>query len=884
MEVDNSILPYNNVKEIEEYHPMDPPLPDCFQNDNDIISFQIDLPKKYELDKDNQIRGEIEKRYSKQFSEISINLNNPNFNGNNENNNDNNPYSLNSKINDVENSNKNISVRDKIISQNNSINKNKNNNQNKKNSNNNINEINAYNNKDYISSNNEDYIIVNKEFTLNDNNKKYINECSIFNDLNSTTNKKNYNIKNDKSSITSNKYNTNNNQKLNKTELTFNINKLKNKNSLFYKKKNDNRDNAIYFDISKYKRKSKKQKKNVLQQIQDKKCPCDVEEESENGVEEFTVPIKLGKYSNDTHSHFNEKATINNNSSKLLNNINQINDNDNGSNIFKNYTSKKNNRSTKNEIPIALSDKKKLGFDYDKKLNDSLEKLGLLNKNNEKLENIKKLIDKDFNQKNYIKKSNSNQNLSNDSKKNHEVNKFRDISSFDISSNDNISCSEKPQKIRKNNSINSKGNETYNFKFDFKFSDFINSNSIINVPNTNTAMNFRKSHTPIVKIKFSNLKKIINKNGLFNVLTFLDYNDISNLLKSNKNMIFLVNRAISDAYLFKIKKNLEKYDNFIELLKCSLVYSIIKDTIKIDFTINFRFVNKMNFSENNNKQMNYYTAINTYSNSKQRNSSVDRYFENYIYNYDNPKCFQLIYFYSTFKKIQSHKKLITNENNKITKMYDYFTYDVYPEKSRHNTQIYLNEEHMSLISKNNKNLVYIQPILPFKINDKGCINFEIFSCGNHFIDPKSIKIVLKNFDLNNYLKKLDEKGINNLRICEYENICEHWRIINKEMNNQKFASIIERIHNIFDPCFNVGNIFYDNIGMHVFKVNLLAIKSGKISKEDKANDLRMNFIIKNKGDYVENEIKKNNLTFERRDIFELRVGDKILFYFTSKIK
>ena len=42
--------------------------------------------------------------------------------------------------------------------------------------------------------------------------------------------------------------------------------------------------------------------------------------------------------------------------------------------------------------------------------------------------------------------------------------------------------------------------------------------------------------------------------------------------------------------------------------------------------------------------------------------------------------------------------------------------------------------------------------------------------------------------------------------------------------------------------------------------------------------------VKAKDDYIENEIRKNNLLFERRDIFELKVGDQLIYYFSSKWK
>ena len=70
--------------------------------------------------------------------------------------------------------------------------------------------------------------------------------------------------------------------------------------------------------------------------------------------------------------------------------------------------------------------------------------------------------------------------------------------------------------------------------------------------------------------------------------------------------------------------------------------------------------------------------------------------------------------------------------------------------------------------------------------------------------------------------------------------------------------------------FEIKNIFFGNIGAFIFKVNLKAIKSGEINDKNK---LEIKIIIKEEGDYIENVIRKNNLIFERRDIFELRVGD-----------
>ena len=66
------------------------------------------------------------------------------------------------------------------------------------------------------------------------------------------------------------------------------------------------------------------------------------------------------------------------------------------------------------------------------------------------------------------------------------------------------------------------------------------------------------------------------------------------LLQTNKSLIFLINKSISDAYYLIIKQNLVYFNSNFELLKSSLLYSKVKDALKIDFVINIRFINKIN--------------------------------------------------------------------------------------------------------------------------------------------------------------------------------------------------------------------------------------------------------------------------------------------------
>ena len=78
----------------------------------------------------------------------------------------------------------------------------------------------------------------------------------------------------------------------------------------------------------------------------------------------------------------------------------------------------------------------------------------------------------------------------------------------------------------------------------------------------------------------------------------------------------------------------------------------------------------------------------------------------------------------------------------------------------------------------------------------------------------------------------------------------------------------------FDKFFFIQDIFYADIGLSVFKFNLVANHCGVLNNEN----LNVKIIIKEKDDYVENEIKKNNLLFERNSSFEIRKGENIIFF------
>ena len=167
----------------------------------------------------------------------------------------------------------------------------------------------------------------------------------------------------------------------------------------------------------------------------------------------------------------------------------------------------------------------------------------------------------------------------------------------------------------------------------------------------------------------------------------------------------------------------------------------------------------------------------------------------------------------------------------------------------------------------NDELINIQSILPFKINDRGIFNFEIFSNQNFFVNPNNMNIILNIFDL--YYKK----DINELRRCTFEGICSYWKK-EVEIKEKRDEIFINKIKKWFEEFFLIKDVFYGNIGLSVFKLNLIANKVGIMINDN----LNIKIKIKDKKDYVENEIKKNNLYFEKNSVFQIRNGENIIFY------
>ena len=475
-----------------------------------------------------------------------------------------------------------------------------------------------------------------------------------------------------------------------------------------------------------------------------------------------------------------------------------------------------------------------------------------------KNENVENRIEFDKENKKiniYIKNNIYNYNLINEIKQNNNYNdKIIDSQSSITKSDIKIP---KQEYFIKNNNINLKNNVIHTqkknsikkpsikispldnninnnkLKFDFPFPGL---NSILEKPikifNNKSKIKINilsKLYELYIKSKHKKIKPILN------ILSFLNQKDLIEIINiRNKKLMLILNKTLVDSYFFSLKKNLRKYSNFLEPIKSTLVYTLskIRGSLKIDIMFSIRFIDKRN-------------KISP----------------------ENPKHFQLLYLFDFLKD----KKIIKEGKNK-NRLYDCYGFDIIPEiienKSKEEFKgIYLSKSLPRFNIDKNDELISVQPILPFKFNDKGIFNFEIFSNQNLFINPRTLRLKLNIIDL------LSNNDINELRINEYENICKYWKIKGglNEKRIEKYKLIIKEW---FDKYFLVKDIFYADIGLLVFKYNLVANNVGILENPN----LNIKIVIKEKDQYIENEIKKNNLLFERNNTFEIRKGENLIFF------
>ena len=344
------------------------------------------------------------------------------------------------------------------------------------------------------------------------------------------------------------------------------------------------------------------------------------------------------------------------------------------------------------------------------------------------------------------------------------------------------------------------------------------------------AVEFMQEKKQIIKLKFDKMFSLINKgNSLYHIFRFLSSEELKLFYDMSKKARLMVNIMIRNVYFNSIIPQLKKNNPYFEILRSKIHYSTVKKKLfKIDLVVTFRIIPQ--------KQNDVTSVIKEYKN------------------------ITIAFIYKHTKTSQSKAKLV-----------DYYSFDLINTNSRNSIfpPIYMTREfktlNMDVLQK-----TYIQPILPFKIFDQGIINIQIYSPENLFVDYKEIKIRIKTSNITS--SKLSE---DNPRVCEYEDICSHWKAITFL---EPRDIIMNQLRDIFEPYFRIMTVMHEDIGYLVFKVVLKAIKSGVVKDKD---ELGINIRVKEKDDVIVNEIKKNDILFEKRNEFELRIDDVIIFYLTN---
>ena len=591
-----------------------------------------------------------------------------------------------------------------------------------------------------------------------------------------------------------------------------------------------------------------------------------------NCVQPISPPHSNNISFNENNNSFQQKSFYIDNNFKIDNNLLKSNfsysfiNSRNLNNLKKNYSFDNSEINNKSDDELTINEN---NFDLNNQIknnedildnNESTIKNNLLNNNN----NNNNIIINKFSDYNNIKKfelANSQTTIKENNIENPYINSrnkesiIKDLNlnkKFSFNQNDNINFDKNLNFIKSNDSLEAFSNMRYDDN------DF-NEEPTVKNPTIRTYHNYKSYHNNnLNQIEISmemieqnkknknvnlNYKKFINlfnKNLLFHVFKFLDNNDIQEFLKLNKYMRLLFNTILRNVYFNKIIPKLRQFKKNFQILKSKIHYSKIKNKLKIDLITNIRFI-----SNNNN------------------NDEEDDNFE--------PINISILYAYNYFN-IENNDK--NKQNKKIkSKIYDFYSFDIFSDKNNNFPSIYMTREftsfNLDMLQK-----TYIQPILPFKLNDIGEFVFNIFSPEKNFINPSEINIKIKKNVLN--YKILKEKSSElNPRICEYEDICLHW----KNLDNFKDKEIIkETLEKIFKPNFKIIKVLYDDIGYLIFKIFLKAEILGHIKNK---LELGIEFLIKESNEIINNEIKKNDLLFENKNSFELRKNDLIVFYFTS---
>lgn len=352
----------------------------------------------------------------------------------------------------------------------------------------------------------------------------------------------------------------------------------------------------------------------------------------------------------------------------------------------------------------------------------------------------------------------------------------------------------------------------------------------INADKLHTINMQRKNTFNVPLEKFLSLNKISTKaNPFLNFLQMLDTKDFYTLLSLNKKIKNNIIKALS----FEVKTFIaNKFEN-----RSNEIFS------NYSFTLG---INKIN-SQSAEIILIAKTQI---SNKKTLNKTV------YLTYSVNFPC--------------DGKEYITN----------YFTFDV-----KSSPLYYWIMKEYTTFYHDELNKAYFQPIMQFTLNDfaeftiniitnKGLMNIRTFRWHKIKLCPVPSDDFLEYSKENCFKREIVDYDIG--RYCELELLKGLWNDI-EQMEHKQI--VVNKINEMFSENFKIKKILFDDVGYYIFKVYLEASHAGEMSTQKGSIGIKLTIF--NKKSNISNEVKKNNLIYDRKNELQLHLGDHLIFYLTK---
>lgn len=186
------------------------------------------------------------------------------------------------------------------------------------------------------------------------------------------------------------------------------------------------------------------------------------------------------------------------------------------------------------------------------------------------------------------------------------------------------------------------------------------------------------------------------------------------------------------------------------------------------------------------------------------------------------------------------------------------------------------------------NKAYTQDILPFRQTDLIELNINLLTDKGMLKRLKwsQLKIVkCPQLDYLNLSQEVDYTKIcKNREVFDYnlsyfseiEILKSKW--IRIKGNLVDYDLILNKINFLFNPLFEVNEVWFDDIGYLVFKIYLTAMRKGVLHS---SSELGIAIEVKDEKELISNEVKKNFLLFDYKNEIQVRVKDHLVFYLSK---